>query len=112
MADLPKDPSNHELLDRLVKVEGKLISRIMKLETENVRLQAMLDDLTKGWKASLDTNLHQFATIYDLLWPVVEKVFPQFRRMQDKVHEIVPPSAAHPTIDWRPGDYKRDQPLG
>lgn len=96
MAETPQDLSNMELLERIVT-----------LEAENQFLKARLDDLERGWKASLDTNLHQFKSIYDLLWPVVEKVFPGFRAMQSKVEALVPPSGAHPSIDTRPQDYRR-----
>lgn len=96
MAELPEYPSNMELLERIVA-----------LEAENQFLKARLDDFKKGWKAGLDTNLHQFKSIYDLLWPVVEKVFPGFRAMQSKIEAVIPPSQAHPSIDTRPQDYKR-----
>ena len=97
MSEPPQDLSNMELLERIVA-----------LEAENRFLKARLDDFQKGWKASLDTNLHQFKSIYDLLWPVVEKVFPGFRPMQSKVEALIPPNNSHPSIDTRPQDYKRD----
>ena len=96
MNEPPQDLSNMELLERIVA-----------LEAENKFLTARLDDFQKGWKASLDTNLHQFKSIYDLLWPVVEKVFPGFRAMQSKIEAVIPPSQAHPSIDTRPKDYRR-----
>ena len=96
MDEPPQDLSNMELLERIVA-----------LEAENRFLKARLVDFQKAWKASLDTNLHQFKSIYDLLWPVVEKVFPGFRAMQSKVEALIPPNNSHPSIDTRPQDYKR-----
>jgi hypothetical protein len=96
MNEPPQDLSSTELLERIVA-----------LEADNRFLKARLDDFQKGWKASLDTNLHQFKSIYDLLWPVVEKVFPGFRAMQSKVEALITPNNSHPSIDTRPQDFKR-----
>jgi len=108
MADLPKDPSNQELLDRIVKVEGKLISRIMKLEKENSNLRAQCADLLEGFKSHVDGNLHEFDRMGDLLWAVAHKVFPNLSGMLGKMNTVVPPRYADPSIDRRPRDYKRD----
>lgn len=94
-----------EHLDTLSNME--LLERIVAVEAENRFLKARITDLEKGWKASLDTNLHQFKSIYDLLSPVVDKVFPGFRAMQRKLEAIIPPSHAHPSIDTRPQDHRR-----
>lgn len=96
MAEPPEYPSNMELLERIVA-----------LEAENRFLKARLHDFQEAWKRSLDAHLHQFKSIYDLLFPVVEKVFPGFRAMQRKVEAIIPPNNSHPSIDTRPKDYRR-----
>jgi hypothetical protein len=97
MAEPIQDPTNMELLERIVA-----------LEAENKFLKARIADFQEAWKGSLDSHLHQFKSIYDLLFPVVEKVFPGFRAMQKKVDAIIPPNTSHPSIDTRPKDYRRN----
>jgi hypothetical protein len=96
MTEPSNEPSNRELLDRIIK-----------LEDENAKLRTQLQNFWHGVNCTLDTNLHQFASIWDALWPVVEKVFPRFRDTQDRVNAILPPSDAHPSIDRRPKEYRR-----
>src|ERR1700733_5507053 len=101
MGELRNDMSNQALLDRLVNVEGKLISRIMKLEAENARLRAQIDDLLKGTDIFRESTRNALAHIYDLLWPVVHKVFPRLSEMQTRMDTVIPPSYADPRADRR-----------
>src|SRR5664279_231812 len=96
MAEPPKDPTNQELLERIVK-----------LEADNAELRARHDDLVKGWKSSVDGTFDMIARIFDLLGPVSEKVFPHLSEMQSTMDAIVPPCYADPTVDTRPREYKR-----
>ncbi len=90
------EPTNRELLERIIK-----------LEAENAKLTAQLNSFWHGVNLVNDTNLHQFASIWDILWPIAEKVMPGLRKAKDSLNKILPPSDAHPSIDRRPQDYKR-----
>jgi hypothetical protein len=97
MSELPEDPTNRELLERIVR-----------LEADNAHLKARCDDLLTAFKSHLDGNVNDFDQLTDLLYPVVAKLFPNFFPMLAKVKEIVPGGYADPTIDTRPQEYKRD----
>lgn len=97
MSDLSKEPTNRELLERIVALEG-----------DNARLRVQCDDLLEGFKSHVDGNVHMFDQISDLLWAVAHKVFPHLGGMLGKMNAVVPPSWANPSVDRRPREYKRD----
>jgi hypothetical protein len=101
---MASDPSNQELLDRLVKLESKLLHRLMRLEAENARQRAQIDDLLKGSDIFRESTRNALTHIYDLLWPVVHKVFPKFSEMQNHIDAVIPPSYADPRADRRRDD--------
>jgi hypothetical protein len=85
----------------------ELLNRIVKLEDENSRLHARCDDLVEAFKSHVDGDLADSTRIYDLLWALVDKVFPNLREMQSKMNAVVPPCWVDPSIDRRPHEYKR-----
>jgi hypothetical protein len=97
MDEPPKDPTSRELLERIVR-----------LEADNAHLKARCDDLLSAFKSHLDANVNDFSGLYDLIYPVVDKVFPQFLPTLQKIKTIVPEGYADPTLDTRPQEYKRD----
>ena len=96
MDSSPNTPTSQELLER-----------IMRLEQENTALKAELTDLGKAFDDHLDGNANDFVGLYDLVIPVVSKVFPNFLPMREKLAAIVPETYANPSVDRRPKDYKR-----
>ena len=48
--------------------------------------------------ASIEDN---FANVNDLLWPLVEKAFPQFREMKNRLDAVIPPCFVDPRVDRR-----------
>jgi hypothetical protein len=97
MNEPPKDPTNRELLERIVR-----------LEAENAHLTARCNDLLEAFKSHVDGNVHEFDRIGDLLWAVAHKVFPNLSEMLGKMNAVIPPRYVSPSIDRRPGEYKRD----
>lgn len=97
MNEPPKDPSNRELLERIVR-----------LETENAHLKARCDDLLTAFKSHIDGNVSDFARLFDIVYALADKVFPNFLPTLKKISAIVPEGYADPTVDTRPKEYKRD----
>ena len=87
---------------------AQLLERIVRLEADNADLKARCDDLLTAFKSHVDGNVSDFSTLYDLIYPVVDKVFPQFLPTLQKIKAIVPGGYADPTVDTRPNEYKRD----
>jgi hypothetical protein len=87
------DPTNRELLERIVA-----------LEAENATLKAHLDDVKEGINVLSRGLTGEIVHINDFLWPVVHKLFPHFGETKNQLDLIVPPSAADPRADRRPHD--------
>ena len=85
----------------------ELVQRIIRLEEENATLKATVADLGRAFDDHMDGNSNDFVGLYDLVIPLVNKVFPNFSPMREKIAAIVPDTYANPSIDRRPKDYKR-----
>jgi hypothetical protein len=92
-----EDPSTRELL-----------GRIIRLEAQNANLTARCDDLLTAFKSNVDGNLDTFARLYDLIFALVDKVFPNYLPTMKKINAIAPEGYADPVLDTRPHEYKRD----
>jgi hypothetical protein len=97
MDETPKDTSSRKLLER-----------IARLESDNAHLKARCDDLLSAFKSHVDGNVSDFSGLYDLIYPLVDKVFPEFLPTLRQIKAIVPGGYADPTVDTRPQEYKRD----
>jgi len=96
MAELPQEPSNRQLLERIVR-----------LEAENSRLRARVDDVQEGLDIFMAGTVGEVARVNDLLLPVVNKVFPKFSEMKSRMDAIIPPCCTDPRAD-RQRDEKPD----
>jgi Zn-dependent oligopeptidase len=83
-------PSNKELLERIIK-----------LEAENARLIACVFDLREAQNVLMASIEDSFTHVNDLLWPLVEKAFPQYREMKNRLDAIIPPCFVDPRVDRR-----------
>jgi hypothetical protein len=88
-------------MERIVRLESKFLNRITKLETENARLKARIADVQEGLSIFMAAAEDSLAHVNDLLWPVVDKVFPQLREMKSRMDAVIPPCFADPRADRR-----------
>jgi hypothetical protein len=77
MADLPKDPTNQELLER-----------IAALEAENVRLEARLDNRFDGIYKILGKLVDDFRITDEQVLELMMKVFPGHAETQSQIIEL------------------------
>jgi hypothetical protein len=86
-----------------------LLSRIVMLEAENTRLRVRLDDVQEGLSIFMAATADEFAHVNELLWPLVDKIFPKLREMKSKMDAVVPPCFADPRADRQKdsGQYTR-----
>ena len=77
----------------------ELLETIRQLESRLKFVEAKLDDLGNAFLKNLDHEDDKTARVFELLWALVDKTFPGFREMQDKLYAIVPPVSVDPAAD-------------
>jgi hypothetical protein len=80
-----EDPSLNELLDRIVRLEN----RTARLQAEVSPMKTQIADLYEGFKFQVDSTRDHVIEIHDVLWPLVQKVFPGFARTKKQIDAIM-----------------------
>jgi len=91
MAELPQDPSNRELLERLTRLEGDnaaLKARIVQLENRVTNSDGFILRLSKQVGGVLESLGYIDMQVLELM----AKVFPDYVRTQGQITKIFAPT--------------------
>lgn len=95
MSELHTDPSPNELLERMVQIESRLCRLYeqlsQRLEAEIETRKAETADLLQASKLHDQYLSDDILEIHGLLWPLLEKVMPEFTKDQARLDAIMHP---------------------
>lgn len=100
MGEFPRDPSPHELRDYIERVERK-VSDLQRelahrdacfadLNKRHSNVAAWVDDLVKAFHFHSETEGNSINQLYELVWALMDKVFPGYRKTQTHINAVIP----------------------